>query len=278
MSARAAPPWRRRWLKPVATLLLTGLVLTSVPVERGEGQDLVADLSKHLVAITTGFTGTEVLLFGAVERPAEGGPPGEVAVVVRGPSHAGDDAPKVARRGDLDEYRVDDLRAGAQLLCDRRECPAQPDRHPQVRQRNGIGLDALNISLPPAKASPNVAREWRDALIRAKQRNGLYTGTVRPVVFLGARLFRTEVYFPANVPTGSYQVETYLLRDGQVVSAQTTPLIVSKVGVEATLTRFAYEHAAVYGLVAIIVALLAGWGGYALFRKGLTAVPIRADR
>jgi uncharacterized protein (TIGR02186 family) len=75
------------------------------------------------------------------------------------------------------------------------------------------------------------------------------------------------VYFPANVPTGSYQVETYLLRDGQVVSAQTTPLIVSKVGVEATLTRFASEYAAVYGLVAIIVALLAGWGGYALFRK-----------
>jgi uncharacterized membrane-anchored protein len=52
-----------------------------------------------------------------------------------------------------------------------------------------------------------------------------------------------------------------------VVSAQTTPLIVSKVGVEATLTRFATEYAAVYGLVAIIVALLAGWGGYALFRK-----------
>jgi len=267
MSARAAPPWRRRWLKPVATLLLTGFVLTSVPAERGEGQDLVADLSKHLVAITTGFTGTEVLLFGAVERPAEGGPPGEVAVVVRGPA-----TPVTMRR----KSRVAGIWMNtASMTFDRvpsfyaiaASAPLSQIATPQVRQRNGIGLDALNISLPPAKASPNVAREWRDALIRAKQRNGLYTGTARPVVFLGARLFRTEVYFPANVPTGSYQVETYLLRNGQVVSAQTTPLIVSKVGVEATLTRFAYEYAAVYGLVAIIVALLAGWGGYALFRK-----------
>ena len=30
---------------------------------------LVADLSSHLIAITTGFTGTEVLLFGAKEGP-----------------------------------------------------------------------------------------------------------------------------------------------------------------------------------------------------------------
>ena len=41
---------------------------------------LVADLSSHLVAITTGFSGTDVLLFGATDGP------GDIAVVVRGPS------------------------------------------------------------------------------------------------------------------------------------------------------------------------------------------------
>ena len=267
MSARTAIARLRGRLKPVATLLLSAFVLAGVPAERGDGQDLVADLSKHLVAITTGFTGTEVLLFGAVERPADGGAPGEVAVVVRGPG-----TPVTMRR----KSRVAGIWMNTASMTFERvpsfyavaaSAPLSQVATPQVRQRNGIGLDSLNLSLPPAKASPNVAQEWRDALIRAKQRNGLYSASVRPVVFLGARLFRTEVYFPANVPTGSYQVETYLLRDGQVVSAQTTPLIVSKVGVEATLTRFAYEYAAVYGLVAIIVALLAGWGGYALFRK-----------
>ncbi len=33
---------------------------------------LIADLSKHLVAITTGFAGTDVLLFGAIEDPGDG--------------------------------------------------------------------------------------------------------------------------------------------------------------------------------------------------------------
>ena len=40
---------------------------------------LVADLTSHLIAITTGFTGASVVLFGAIDGP------GDVAVVVRGP-------------------------------------------------------------------------------------------------------------------------------------------------------------------------------------------------
>src|SRR6266478_4035745 len=44
---------------------------------RAEG--LVADLTSHLVAITTGFTGASVVLFGATDGP------GDVVVAVRGP-------------------------------------------------------------------------------------------------------------------------------------------------------------------------------------------------
>ena len=42
------------------------------------GQGLEADLSSHLIAISTDFTGTEVVLFGAIAEP------GDVAVVVEG--------------------------------------------------------------------------------------------------------------------------------------------------------------------------------------------------
>ena len=44
---------------------------------RAEG--VVADLSSHLIAITTGFTGASVVLFGATDGR------GDVIVVVRGP-------------------------------------------------------------------------------------------------------------------------------------------------------------------------------------------------
>jgi len=43
------------------------------------GEALVADLTNHLIAITTGFTGAAVVLFGAIDGP------GDIAVVIRGP-------------------------------------------------------------------------------------------------------------------------------------------------------------------------------------------------
>jgi uncharacterized protein (TIGR02186 family) len=249
-----------RRARTLAGLLLAAL-LAAVPAWRGTGNELVADLSKHLVAITTGFTGTEVLLFGAVEAP------GEVVVVVRGPN-----SPVTMRRksrvaGIWMNTAAETFRRVPSFYTVAASGSLKEIARPEVRQRNTLGVDALQRALPRAVERGDTAGAWRAALIRAKQRKGLYAREPGTVTFLGNRLFRTEVYFPANVPTGSYQVETYLLRDGRVISAQTTPLIVSKVGIEAELTRIAYDYSVAYGLVAILIALLSGWGGYALFRK-----------
>jgi hypothetical protein len=74
--------------------------------------------------------------------------------------------------------------------------------------------------------------------------------------------------FPANVPTGIYTVEVYLLRKGEVVSAQTTPLIISKTGIGAEVFDFANRQAALYGLLAVLLAALAGWLGAVALRRG----------
>jgi uncharacterized protein (TIGR02186 family) len=90
---------------------------------------------------------------------------------------------------------------------------------------------------------------------------------VRNVTFLGNRLFRTRITLPANVPTGTYQVQVFLIQDGRVVSGQTTPLSVSKVGGEAVVFDFAHNQPALYGLIAIALALVAGWMAHLAFRK-----------
>ena len=59
-------------------------VLTAILVmlvgARAQAQAIVADLSAHEIAITAGFSGTELLLFGATDGE------GDVIVVVRGPA------------------------------------------------------------------------------------------------------------------------------------------------------------------------------------------------
>ena len=84
---------------------------------------------------------------------------------------------------------------------------------------------------------------------------------------LSQRLFRTDVAFPTNVPVGKYTVEVFLIQDGKVVSAETIPLYISKTGVLAEIFFFAHDYAAIYGILAIIFAVLAGLGANAVFRK-----------
>jgi uncharacterized protein (TIGR02186 family) len=90
---------------------------------------------------------------------------------------------------------------------------------------------------------------------------------VGKISFLGNQLFRTELRFPSNVPIGSYLIEVMLIRDGRLVSAQTTPLVISKSGVDAEIYQFAHAQSLAYGVSAVLVALLLGWFAYLIFRK-----------
>ena len=86
--------------------------------------------------------------------------------------------------------------------------------------------------------------------------------------FRQTQLFRTTVSFPANVPTGQYLIRVFLIRDGNVVTAQTTPLFVSKIGVGSLVFAFAQGLSRpLMGLAAIIVAVLAGYLTSLLFRR-----------
>ena len=110
----------------------------------------------------------------------------------------------------------------------------------------------------PGAGSPLLV-PFRAALIREKQQEGLYRLGDGQVVFLGQRLFRTTISFPAAVATGTYSVGVFLIRDGDVVSAQTTPLIVNKIGISAEISEVAQRQPVLYGLAAVIGAFLIGW-------------------
>jgi uncharacterized protein (TIGR02186 family) len=237
----------------VLTVLLHAPPLRAAPI--------VVDLSEHLVKITTAFAGAELLLFGAVEEP------GDVVVIVRGPTRP----VTMHRKSEFLWIWVNTANMtfeevpGFYAIASTR--PLEEVAAPTVLARNEMGVENLRLELPRAKASPNVAQDWRDALIRNKQRSGLYPTEVGRVEFLGNRLFRTDLSLPANVPTGAYEANVYYLNDGQVVSAQTTPLFVNKVGVEAVIFDFAYEQSALYGVIAILIALMAGWLAHIAFRR-----------
>ncbi len=232
---------------PILALLLLGL--TAAPAW---GQALVADLTSHLIAITTGFVGTDVVLFGTIEGD------GDVVVVVRGP-----DSSAVVRRKDrvagiwLNRRQVTFQQVpGFYALAS--SAPIADIAPPETLERQHIGVDHLDLR-PTEPVAAAELPEFRAALIRNKEREGLFPARVGPVHFIGPRLFRATLFFPSNVPVGTYQVQVYLVRNGQVAGAQTTPLLVSKLGVSAWVVELASRWALSYGMGSVLIAVAVGY-------------------
>jgi uncharacterized protein (TIGR02186 family) len=238
-----------------AALAAFAVVLTLPTAARA--QALVADLTSHLVGITTGFTGASVVLFGATDGP------GDVVVVVRGPPRDLSVRRKSRVAGIWINTRRTTFAGVPSYYAVASSRPLDEITTPAVRQLYEIGLENLRLTVIEGRGQP----EFRAALIRTQQREGLFGREPGKVNFLGERLFRTTITLPANVPTGTYTVQVFLVRDKDVVSGQTTPLIISKVGLDAELYDFADRRAALYGVVAVVAAMMAGWLASLPFRN-----------
>ena len=246
--------------------LLVALVLALLlagPSSAARASGFIADLSHHLIAITTAFTGSNVLLFGALDEAG-----GDVVVVVRGPETESTVRRK-SRIGPvwLNTDQITFANAPA-FYAVASSGPLEEVMDEDERVRFRIGTEKL--ALQPVDAADRSAVElaaFREALVRNKARDDLYSIEVAPVRFLGDRLFRTTLSFPANVPPGNYQVEVLQLLDGTVVGAQTSVLVISKVGLEAEIFDAARNTPALYGLVSVLLAIGAGWTAGVVFKK-----------
>ena len=243
-------------LRAFAALLALLLVSSSA-----HAQQVIADLSRHLVAITTGFAGAEVLLFGAVDGE------GDVIVTVRGPE--GDIV--VRRKSQVNGMWINTQSVtfggvpGYYAVAATK--PLEEIITPPVAEREQIGAERLRVE-PEGNLPADTVAMFRRALLRNMERDGLFQPRTAQIRFLGQRLFRADIIFPANVPTGLYTVNVYLVRGGQVVSATTTPLSVSKIGMSAEIFDFAQNRGVSYGLIAVAFAGFAGWAASRVFQRG----------
>jgi uncharacterized protein (TIGR02186 family) len=240
------------------------LVLFSVSAGSAQAQEeLVTDLSRHLISIQSNFTGAELLLFGAVGGDAAG--ERDIVVVVRGP-----DAPVTVRRKEriggiwlnYGSAEIDRVPGYYAVVSTR---PLQAIAPKSVLERYGIGVENLVLRPPDPNAGP-VPEDYVEATGRIRTGNGLFREQPGGVLFLGSSLFRAAIDMPANVPDGLYSARVYLLSNGTVVQAQTSTLFVNKVGFEKLVFEFAHRQPLAYGIAAVLIAYLAGWAASAIFR------------
>lgn len=232
-----------------------------------------ADVSTRTIAVTSGFTGTEIIVFGAVDNSrqeaAEAGYY-DVVVAIEGAS-----TPLAVRKKsniagiwtNTDMATFEGVPSYYAIASTR---PVEEIADERILEQNAIGLPFVRMA-PAAKTAVSLAPEalkgYKDAIVRLKQREGLFVKSDYAVAFIGRSLFRSSIALPANVPVGQLSARVYLFRQGEIISTYSTRVKLEREGVERLLHRFATRHPLWYGLFTVAVAMIAGLLGFWLFPR-----------
>jgi len=246
----------------LALLVLVGL-LGGGTLRTEAAEELVSGVSQDTIQITSNYTGSDIVVFGAIEdqQNATGR---DIVVVVRGP-----DADLVVRRRDRvagvwinhDAANLNGMPSYYFLASSRPLAAIAPKA---VLARYSIGLQNLQ---PDSVHSHHDYEPFRQAALHYLSLDRLYTETPGGVEFLSDTLFRAHVPVPAAVTRGQYNVEVFLFRNGEIESAQSTPLFIDQTGLERRLYNFAHDQPLFYGLAAVVMAIFMGWLSSMVFRR-----------
>ncbi len=230
-------------------------------------QDIISGVSTDLIEIRSDFTGTEVVVFGALEGtdPATAIQDYDVVVVLRGP-----DVELTVRRKErilgiwINRAQISfGEMPGYYFLGS--TGPIEEIAPPQLLSRFQLGAEILGETL-----DDNIGDEdeiaFRTAAVRNMAREQLFIETPEGIEFLSQTLFRTRIPVPATVPPGEYHAEVYLFRAGRLLTLQSSPVFVDKTGLERRIFEFAYSASLAYGLFTVLLSCSLGWLGYVLFR------------
>lgn len=246
-----------------ATLLCLCIAWNSAVRAQGP-EEVETDVSTRQVAIESNFSGAKLVVFGTVTNSRQTAPESgiyDLAVVVRGPEQ-----PAVMRRKSRvlgiwinTLSRVYQNVPGYYAILSTR--PLDEITEKKTLDKYGIGFDHILVE----RDTPD--DPFRDAIIRIRQKEDLYQYSDTGVAFIGKSLFRATVDLPANVPVGEYWTDVFVFREGKLLSHNSTTINLRKEGFERFVFTAAFEHSLLYGIAAVLTAILAGLAASAIFRK-----------
>ena len=225
-------------------------------------------LSTQRIEIDSNFAGTSILLFGATDVV------GDVVVSVRGPEEpvvvrrkrqtvgVWINQESIAFRNVPGYYFVAASRpleeiAPAEFL-DRKQLGSGRLLLEAIGStRRAMRMSSAPLSTATGSATPCTRRSW-----------------VRSSSSTSACSARRST-FPPTYPTGDYVVKALLMVDGEVLSTRSAALSIEKAGFSADISTFARADEALYGVIAIALALGCRMGGQLRLPQGLRT---RRDR
>ncbi|HZD88679.1 MAG TPA: TIGR02186 family protein [Pseudolabrys sp.] len=261
-------------MRRLATLAVLALaMLLQAGLRPVAAERLVVSLSNHRVQVTSNFTGEDLVLFGTIE-PDKGATTMrrgdyDLVVTVTGPRRTYRTRRKSRTAGiwvNSDSREFVNVPSYLAVLSNR---PVKDIAKPDVLRRLQIGLDnfILTQHIGPDFADTVPDDPFRVAFVRLKSDAGLYRQSPTAVTFLTRTVYRAAIPLPADVRTGTYDIDVKLFSAGAMIAQTKTALEVTKTGFEQYVADGAADYGLIYGFATVLMALSIGWIASVMFRK-----------
>ena len=247
------------------------IVTTLILLTPAQAEQVVMAVSSERVAINSNFSGTELTVFGSIERDGSSVSRAgdyDVVVVVKGPP-----ADVVTRKKERifgvwinrNSRTFLGIPSFYALLSNK---PIDDIAQSQALKANQLGL--TNITFPVSADSieaPGNPADFSEAYRRLKAEDDLFSMSDDGVEFLTRTLFKSQVQIPSRVPVGTYRIEVFVFKQGTLLAHDEQTLWISKAGLEQIVYDFSRQEGLLFGIAAVLLAIFVGWFGGVVFRR-----------
>ena len=227
---------------------------------------LVPEVSQHEIQVSQGFTGTELLLFGAILDPSgtRAGRDYDIVVILKGPTQAITLREKEKIGGIWINARSTAFRSAPSYYAVASSRPIRDIVDERTAAIYELGLDRLQLS-PVGEIDPAEQARFSAGLVDLRERQGLYKQEDGAVKVSEQVLYQARIALPSRVQTGTYTAETLAITKGRVIASATAKVEVRKFGFGRFVAIFAENQSLAYGLVAVGLSIAMGWVAGRLF-------------
>ncbi|WP_372732872.1 TIGR02186 family protein [Novosphingobium sp.] len=227
---------------------------------------LVPEISQHEVQVRQGFTGADLLLFGAILSPegSRAAQDYDIVVVLEGPVQSIVLREKQKIAGMWINADSLEFRSAPSYFAVASSRPIEKIVDDKTAAIYELGLKWLQLS-PIGVIDPKEQRRFSGGLVDLMRREGFYREDEGAVKISGQVLYSARMSLPSSVQIGTYTAETFAIRNGKVVASAITRVEVTKEGFERFVAVTAEERGLLYGLFAVLVSVGMGWIAGRLF-------------
>jgi uncharacterized protein (TIGR02186 family) len=244
------------------------LLLLAAPLLSGQREPiLVPEVSQSRIEVRQGFTGADLLLYGAVIAPPGASEDYDIVVVVKGPTEPVRIREKDRIAGIWMNAGASDFRSAPSFFAVASSRPVVEIVDQRTAAIYELGTDFIQLS-PSGQIDPEEQARFAHGLVVLREKQGLYQEDPEGVRISEGVLYQARIVLPSNVTTGDYTAETFAIARGRVLASATARIAVEKVGLEGQVVIAAQRWSFIYGLGAIALSLAMGWVAGRLFSRG----------